>query len=253
MKRFMGIILLGALLAVNACASGPQISPEDALMQKQGFQKFQGEWTAPEELNGFTLNEKGVPVDFASQAAPIGLCMTVAVKYNATPEDLAKIKAGFTRFSELIWQDTWGNMYIKKAVLVNNGDKEYISLAKLAPEQGGHAYFGGLITVGVNLLDIGGGKSDIGVRVFGAGILHEFNHSMFRLPDEYPYKGQPDMPLKKCVMDPRSRVTTLCPDCQNLILAQFTGFKFPAAGEQQADWAKAHPVPSIYFVVRPGK
>lgn len=252
MNRFIGTILLAGLLAIAACATDPKISSDDALMHQRGFQKFHGEWTATEELNGFALNEKGVPVDFASQAAPIGLCMTVAIKYNATPEDIGKIKAGFNRFSELIWQDTWGNMYIKKAVLVNNGDKEYISLAKLAPEQGGHAYFGGLITVGVNLLDIGGGKSDVGVRIFGAGILHEFNHSMFRLPDEYPYQGQPDKPVKKCVMDPRSRVTTLCPDCQNLILARFTGFKFPPESEQ-ADWPKTHPVPGIYFAIRSGK
>ena len=249
MKKILYPVLLGALLALNACSSGPAISPDDALMQKRGFQKFQDEWMAAEEINGFALDEKGVPGDFASQAAPIGLCMTVAIKYQAGPEDIDKIKKGFTRFSELIWNDTWGNMYIKKAALVNNGDKGYISLAKLAREQGGHAYFGGLITVGVNLLDIGGGKSDIGVRVFGAGILHEFNHSMFRLPDEYPYKGQPDKPMKKCVMDPRSRVTTLCPDCQKLILAHFTGFKFPT-GSEPVDWAKAHPAPDIYFVIK---
>jgi hypothetical protein len=249
MRKIFYLVLLGAILALNACTSSPGISSEDIKMQKMGFRKWQGEWTAGEELNGFILDEKGVPNDFASQPAPIGLCMTVAVKYNATAEDIEKIKKGFARFSELIWQNTIGNMFIKKMMLLNNGDKGYATLAKLAPEQGGLAYFGGLITVGVNLLDIGAGKTDVGVRVFGAGILHEFNHSMFYLPDEYPYKGQPDKPLKKCVMDPRSRVTTLCPECQALILARFTGFKFPP-GSEHADWAKSHPVPEIYFLVR---
>ena len=249
MKQFMYLILLSGLLVLNACASAPQISPEDGLMQKRGFQRFQGQWMAAEEINGFTLNEKGVPMDFASQAAPIGLCMTVAINYQAMPEDIGKIKAGFARFSELVWHNTWGNMYIKKAVLINSSDKGYITLAKLAKEQGGHAYFGGLITVGVNLLDIGGGKSDIGVRVFGAGILHEFNHSMFHLPDEYPYKGKLDKPLKKCVMDPRSRLTKLCPDCEGLILKRFASFKFPDE-TVRAEWSNTHPVPEIYFLVK---
>ncbi|HLD36576.1 MAG TPA: hypothetical protein VJC37_07620 [Planctomycetota bacterium] len=249
MKRALYPVLFGAILVLNACGAGPQISPEDGLMQKRGFQKLEGQWTAAEEINGFVLNEKGVPMDFASQPAPVGLCMTVAINYQAAPEDINKIKAGFARFSELIWHNTWGNMYIKQSVLINNSGTGYITLAKLAPEQGGHAYFGGLITVGVNLLDIGGGKSDIGVRVFGAGLLHEFNHSMFQLPDEYPYKGKPDKPLKKCVMDPRNRLTTLCPDCENLILKRFTSFKFPGDPER-ADWGKSHLVPEIYFLVR---
>jgi hypothetical protein len=248
MKIILYPVLLGAILALNACSSGPVISPEDALMQKRGFQRFQGDWTAKEEINGFALNEKGVPMDFVSQPAPIGLCMTVAIKYQAGSEDIDKIKKGFLRFSELIWHNTWGNMHIKKVVLANNGDNGYISLAKLDQEQGGHAYFGGLITVSSNLLNIGG-KSDVGVRVFGAGILHEFNHSMFRLPDEYPYKGQPDKPMKKCVMDPRSRVTELCADCDNLILSRFTGFKFPSESER-TDWDRLHPAPEIYFVIK---
>ncbi|MBI5778418.1 MAG: hypothetical protein HZA49_03060 [Planctomycetes bacterium] len=102
--------------------------------------------------------------------------------------------------------------------------------------------------MGVNLLDIGG-RPDIGVRVFGAGILHEFNHSMFHLPDEYPYKSRSDKPLKKCVMDPRSRVTSLCADCENLILKRFAAFKFPAENER-AGWADAHPAPEICFVIK---
>ncbi|MBI5778417.1 MAG: hypothetical protein HZA49_03055 [Planctomycetes bacterium] len=106
--------LLVAGLALNACSSGPQISPEDARMYELGFQKLQDEWAAPEEINGFILDEKGVPADFASQAAPIGLCMTAAIKYDAAPEDIEKIKKGFTRFSELIWHNTWGNMRVKK-------------------------------------------------------------------------------------------------------------------------------------------
>ncbi|MBI4835151.1 MAG: hypothetical protein HY811_10125 [Planctomycetes bacterium] len=256
MKKVMLPALLSGLIILNACQSkptAPGLTSEDYMMhamQARGFQMIDGEWMADEELKGFKLDENGVPKIFYSQAAPVGLCMNAAIKYDATPEDIDKLKKGLQRFSQLIWNDTYGNMFIKKVILLNNGDKAYLTLEKMAQNQGGHAYFGGLITVGVNLLDIGGDKSpDIGLRVFGAGILHEFNHSMFHLPDEYPYKGQPDKPVKKCVMDPRSRITPLCADCEVLILKRFPSFKFPAEAERAA-WPKANPVPEIYFVIK---
>lgn len=242
---------LGLMIILPACVTAPPETGPDALMHKLGFRQFQGEWTAPEELNGFRLDEKGVPADFHSQPAPIGLCMTVALKYGASEADIDKIKKGFHRFSELIWRNTFGNMHIKKVVLINNNaGPGYITLARLKKEEGGHAWFGGVITVGVNLLDIGGDKNpDIGLRVFGAGILHEFNHSMFRLPDEYPYQGQPDKPVKQCVMDPRSRQTGLCAECEAIILKKFTGFRFPPESER-AGWSESRPVPEIYFMVK---
>jgi hypothetical protein len=254
MKKFMLLPLLGGLLMLNACISGDTaesvVSPEYTAMQKRGFQMVNREWMANEELNGFALDDKGIPKNFYSQAAPIGLCMTAAIKYNATPENIDKLKKGLQRFSQLIWNNTYGNMFIKKVILLNKSDKAYLALEKMAQSEGGYAYFGGLITVGVNLLDIGGDKAtEIGLKVFGAGILHEFNHSMFYLPDEYPYKGQTDKPVKKCVMDPRSRVTPLCADCEALILKRFPAFKFPAKGER-ADWLKTNPVPETYFVVK---
>jgi hypothetical protein len=250
MKKILYPVLFGAVIGLSACGSVPSDSPGKAPAQKPGLQESDEGRAEPEEMSGFLLDEKGVPRNFAGQPAPIGLCMTVAIKYQAAPEDIAKIKNGFNRFSELIWNNTWGNMYIKKVTLKNNGDKGYITLAKLKKEEGGHAYFGGLITVGVNLLDIGGEKNpDIGVRIFGAGILHEFNHSMFYLPDEYPYKGQPDKPVKQCVMDPRSRVTGICADCEQIILKRFNSFRFPA-GVDAADWQKAHPAPAIYFTIK---
>lgn len=220
---------------------------DDAQMQARGFQKVQGEWMADEELKGFILDEKGVSNDYTQITPPVGLCLTAALNYQPTAEEMDKIKQSFQRFSLLVWNDTWGNMYIKKAVFKTNGTPGYISLEKLAREQGGHAYFGGVFTVSTNLLNIS--NPEMGKRIMAAGILHEFGHSMFHLPDEYPYKGQPDMPVRKCVMDPRSHSTVLCADCEQRILARFKNFHFPAE-EQRKDWDKAHPVPETYFVVR---
>lgn len=244
MRKTLLLAFVCAILGFNACQSAP---PANAA--KPGFQLIDGLWVADEELKGLLLDERGVPKNIYAQPSPVGLCMTVPMKYKATNEDIQKVEKGFERFNDLVWHNTWGNMYVKKVILLDNSDKGYITLEKLSDKKGGHAYFGGILTVGVNLLDIGGDNKDIGVRVFGAGLLHEFNHSMFYFPDEYPYEGQPDMPIKKCVMDPRSRVTTLCPDCEKLSLQKFASFKFPAEAER-AEWDKTHPAPGIMFLIK---
>ncbi|MFA5794152.1 MAG: hypothetical protein WC980_03690 [Candidatus Brocadiia bacterium] len=246
------IVLLTGLMMLTACQSGtPPIATaantEDTQMQARGFQKVQGEWMSNEEINGFILDENGVSSDYTQITPPVGLCLTAALNYQPMDEEIDKVKQSFHRFSLLVWNDTWGNMYIKKAVFKTNATHGYISLEKLERGQGGHAYFGGVFTVSTNLLDIG--NPEMGKRILAAGILHEFGHSMFHLPDEYPYKGQPDMPVRKCVMDPRSHYTGLCIDCEQRILARFKNFSFPAE-EQKNDWDKSHPAPETYFVVK---
>jgi len=191
------------------------------------------------------LDEAGVPQGVTEIAGPIGLSMSAGLRYQPSPEELAKIEKAFQRFSTLVWNETWGDMYVKEVLILKAPATGYITLDRLPQKEGGYAYFNGPFVVSTNLLNLM--DPETGIRILAAGMLHEFNHSMFLLPDEYPYEGEPDLPVKMCVMDPRSRVTGLCPHCQGLILDRFKKFLFPA-GIDPKDWAARNPAPATSFI-----
>jgi hypothetical protein len=228
------------------------------------------------------LNENGVKDDYTKLSPPVGLVMKVAIDYEPPADEMNKIKKALERVSLLIWQETWGNMYLAKAIIHKNTRDGYITLQKSPrdrPDTSG--WFDGAFTVSTNLLNIAPAKPEVGIRVMAAGLLHEFNHSMFHLPNEHPAnpsdsessrrkRDSPDwaagqgclpsggrtcknrqgeeMPKKKCIMDQRSRMTELCPDCENLIARRFTKWGFPVL-EESTEWASKHPVPASEIVI----
>lgn len=202
--------------------------------------------------SGPLLTKQGVKSDYTVMSSPVGLNIDVAIDYDADGDEIEKIKKGIQRFSMLLWNNTYGNMYVNTAHLTDKKQNGYVNLRKMAQRQGGHARFGGVFTVNTALLNIGRNmnRPEVGLRVFAAGLLHEFNHSMFHLPDEYPYakKDKDIVPKKNCVMDPRSRTTVLCEDCQGRLLKRFKNWKFPQA-KQREKWTSSNKVPDVKFVV----
>ena len=182
------------------------------------------------------LNAQGVPGDVTAIAPPVGLNLTAAVGYEADAETLTKIKDSIDAFSTLLWEKTYGNVYVKSVQLKNNSQDGYIHFENLE-KLGGHAQFGGPFTVNTNLLDldIKSGKPGVGVRVLAAGILHEFGHSMLRLQDEYGT-------TRECIMHPQSRTKDFCPACKEELQNRFKLWRLPAESEK-ADWLKTHPCP----------
>ncbi len=202
---------------------------------------------AQQEESIVLLDENGVPPGIVELAGPIGLTLTVALKHDSTPDEQSRIKLALERFSTLLWNGTFGNMYVKKAVLRGNSEKGFLILDRLPPQEGGYAYYDKPFVVSVGLLDLGGpANPDIGVRVLASGILHEFGHSMLHLPDEYPYEGEADLPLTACVMDRRSRKNNFCGHCEGLLLERFKKFRVPPQSDR-ADWAAQNPAPAVIF------
>ena len=140
--------------------------------------------------------------------------MKMTVDYGADKETLNQLKQSIELFASLLWNNTGGNMHLKKVVLLNNSKRGYVVFSRLPSGEGGHTNYDQPIVVSSNLLTVG--PPGMGYSIVGAGLLHEFGHSMFYLPDEYN-----QMPVKDCVMDPRSRKFDFCPDCKNKIAERF--------------------------------
>lgn len=182
------------------------------------------------------LDAQGVHLDYARIQPPVKLEMSAAVGYQAEPETMARVEESISQFAQLLWQATYGNMQVANVRLRNNSQDGYIHFEKLE-KLGGHAQFGGPFTVNTNLLDLDKktGKAGMGVKVLGAGILHEFGHSMLRLKDEYGT-------TRKCIMHPQSRKTYFCASCRQELLERFPGWRFPPETEREK-WAEQHPAP----------
>ena len=193
--------------------------------------------------DGSLLGPEGIKEDYKNMVPPVGVSLIAGVGYKADQETLDKIKQSLERFAQLLCSDTYGNMYLKKAIVRNNSKESYIHFEKLA-KLGGHARFGGTFTVNTNLLDLDKrtGQAGMGIRVLGAGIMHEFGHSMLLLKDEYGTK-------RKCVMHPQSRTTTFCPSCHEELLSRFTNWKFPVQAKR-ADWLKKNNVPEPVIIIK---
>ena len=184
------------------------------------------------------IGSDGIKTDYTVIQPSVGLALTAAIAYEADKETIQKIEDSLEAFSQLLWQDTFGQMYIKTVVLRNNSQNGYIHFEKLT-ELGGHAIFGGPFTVNTNLLDLDKkiGKPGVGVKVLAAGIMHEFGHSMFYLKDEYGTTRQ-------CIMHPQSRTTTFCISCEKELLERYNKWKFPPEAAR-AGWPAAHPKPAM--------
>lgn len=160
------------------------------------------------------LDEKGLRQKYTQLKPPVALSMKMAIDYEADKETVAQLKQSIEFFAMLLWNNTAGNMYLQKTVLINKGKNGYVVFSRLPAGSGGHTNYDQAMVVSSNLLTIG--PPGMGYTIAGAGILHEFGHSMFYLPDEYKQE-----PIKECVMDPRSRKVDFCQDCKDKIAERF--------------------------------
>jgi DNA-directed RNA polymerase subunit RPC12/RpoP len=172
------------------------------------------------------LDEKGLKQKYTQLNPPVALSMRMVIDYEADKETIAQLKQSIEFFATILWNNTGGNMYLQKAVLANKAKTGYVVFSRLPSGEGGHTNHDQAMVVSSNLLTVG--PPGMGYSIVGAGILHEFGHSMFYLPDEYKKE-----PVKECVMDPRSRKFDLCQDCKDLIAERFKQWNMSAkAGKQ---------------------
>ncbi len=107
--------------------------------------------------------------------------LTVSVRFNATPGQLATIQTRMDEMADSLWDATDGQVQIGEVFIFNNsmgaGGDIWVQAGSGLSATSGHWAIGGKINAGMNTLT--------GSASSGEGMAHEFVHLIFDARDEY--------------------------------------------------------------------
>ncbi|MEK7449016.1 MAG: hypothetical protein AAB019_05970 [Planctomycetota bacterium] len=216
--------------ALQSWSSAARINKHVEAMEEMGFKNNKNEWVLEREKK----EEDGSVINDNDANPPAGCYLRISIIPDADDNFLQDVKRAVESCSDYLWTATCGQMYIKKALVIDNDKKGHVLIESLTErlvrgeEKSGTVRGNKIILPG----NPGGG--------LGSTMYHEFGHARFMLPDESQWP---------CAMNNKGiPALFFCNRCVDQIKKRYKKWEFPGLGTRSGWYAL--PPPWTYIVIR---